>query len=122
MVKKRSDKILFASGPHDMLVPLYACGHFSEMELHEFGLERDWSDSIPAAPGVGLWVWEFTPSGGGPNYWGECDDVDIDRGEWRPLNFSEWHFIQNGECPWVPKGPFPEEENPKFELGNWLKL
>lgn len=116
MEKIYSNKILFAAGPHSQLLPIFACGEYAEVELQEYGTERDWSDSVPEPPELGLWVWEFNPTGGGKNYYTEdYDDIDIDSGIWRPLDYREWHFIQNGEPPWAPETEIYKELTPIFE-------
>lgn len=112
MDKIYSNKILFAAGPHSQLLPIFACGEYAEVELQEYGTEREWSDCIPDPPDLGLWVWEFDPTGGGRTYDGDYDDVDIDRGIWRPLDYREWHFIQNNEVPWAPMTNVYEELTP----------
>lgn len=97
------ERIMFASNPLDQLFPMFAQGKFSEVELYAYGSEHDWTDEIPSPPGVGLWVWEYTPSGGNyQSYNGEYDAVDMDNGTWRQLTFREWYFVQQGENPWVP--------------------
>lgn len=94
--------ILFVANPIHNLCPLFVRGAFIEVEFFEYGNERDWDDSVPEPPGIGLWVWEFTPTGGDQDYMGEYNDVDIDKGQWRPLTAREWHFVQQGEPPWEP--------------------
>src|SRR5579864_8185525 len=103
------NKILFAMGREDNhLVPLYAHGKFAEYLVYECGSEiSDWSDMVPYGElgqpghGVGLWVWQFVPTGGGyDSYNGDYDDPYIDKGEWRALEPREWHFVQIGESPW----------------------
>jgi len=94
--------ILFAANPIHQLCPMFVRGSFIEVEMYEYGHERDWSDAVPEPPGIGMWVWEFEPTGGSQNYWGEYDEVDIDKGKWRPLTAREWHFLQQGEPPWEP--------------------
>lgn len=104
------ERLMFAANPIGQLLPMFAQGKFSEVELYEYGTEHDWSDEVPSPPGIGLWVWEYKPTGGGPDYWGEYDAPDIDHGTWRPLTALEWHFVQNGENPWIPMIEAEEHE------------
>jgi hypothetical protein len=104
------ERFMFAANPIGQLLPMFAQGKFSEIELYEYGSERDWSDSVPSPPGIGLWVWEYKVTGGGPDYWGEYDAPDIDHGTWRPLTAAEWHFVQSGENPWIPVMDSEEHE------------
>jgi hypothetical protein len=97
------ERFLFAANPIGQLLPMFAQGKFSEVELYEYGTEHNWSDEVPEPPGIGLWVWEYSPSGGAYDPWnGDYDGVDIDHGTWRPLTAVEWHFVQQGENPWIP--------------------
>jgi hypothetical protein len=115
-IDEYSERFMFAANPIGQLLPMFAQGKFSEIELYEYGRERDWSDSVPSPPGIGLWVWEYKPTGGGPDYWGEYDAPDIDHGTWRPLTAAEWHFVQNGEPPWAPVIEAEEHEARLEEL------
>jgi hypothetical protein len=97
------ERIMFAVNPLGQLQAMFAQGAVSEIEFYEFGRDHDWTDEVPAPPNIGLWVWEYKPSGGGYDaYNGDYRDVDIDDGEWRPLSNLEWHFVQHGENPWIP--------------------
>lgn len=96
------ERFMFAANPVGQLLPMFAQGKFSEIELYEYGGTHDWSNEVPSPPGIGLWVWEYQPSGGGPDYWGEYSEPDIDQGTWRTLTSLEWYFVQQGENPWMP--------------------
>lgn len=111
------ERLMFVANPIGQLFPMFAHGKFSEVELYEYGTEHDWTDEVPAPPNIGLWVWEYTPSGGNHDAWnGDYDGVTIDHGTWRPLTPLEWHFVQNGENPWVPIIDAEEHEMRKEEL------
>jgi len=110
------ERLMFAANPIGQLQAMFAQGKFSEVELYEYGRDHDWSDEVPPPPNIGLWVWEYQPTGGGPDYWGECDAPDIDQGTWRTLTPREWYFVQQGENPWVPLIDAEEHENRKEKL------
>jgi hypothetical protein len=106
------ERFMFASNSIGQMIPMFAQGKFSEIELSEFGRDHDWDGEIPSPPGLGLWVWEYAPTGGTYDAWnGDYDDVLLDSGTWRPLTAIEWQFVQNNESPWVS---FIETEEAKF--------
>lgn len=97
------ERIMFAANPIGQLFAMFAQGKFSEIEFYEYGREHDWTDELPAPPNLGMWVWEYTPSGGEYDaYNGDYGDVFLDNGTWRPLTSLEWYFVKQGENPWVP--------------------
>jgi hypothetical protein len=111
------ERLMFAANPIGQLLAMFAQGKFSEVELYEYGSDHDWSDEVPPPPNVGLWVWEYSPSGGHYDPWnGDYDNVEIDNGTWRTLTSLEWHFVQQGENPWVPLIEAEEHEARKEEL------
>lgn len=97
------ERIMFVANPIGQLLVMFAQGKCSEVELYGYGSEHDWVDEIPPPPNVGLWVWEYKPSGGNYNAWnGDYGSIEIDDGTWRPLTPREWYFVQQGENPWIP--------------------
>ena len=111
------ERLMFAYNSIKQLMPLFAQGKFSEVELSEFGREHDWEGEVPSPPGLGLWVWEYTPTGGRYDAWnGDYDDVDIDSGTWRPLTPIEWQFVQNGESPWTSSMNAEEDDLKALKL------
>lgn len=116
------ERFMFAANPIGQLFAMFAQGKFSEVELYEYGTEHDWADELPSPPNIGLWVWEYTPSGGNCDAWnGDYDAVDIDHGTWRTLTPLEWHFVQNGESPWAPIIDAEEHEMRQEELEVYWK-
>lgn len=115
------ERLMFVATPIGQLFPMFAQGKYSEVEFYEFGTEHDWVEEVPAPPSIGLWVWEYKPSGGNYDSWnGDFDGVQIDNGKWRALTSLEWHFIQNGENPWVPliESEVHEARKEESEIGN----
>lgn len=115
------ERFMFAANPIGQLFVMFAQGKCSEIELYEYGTEHDWTDEFPSPPNIGLWVWEYTPVGGEYDPWnGDYSDVDLDNGTWRALTSLEWHFVQNGENPWVPIIDAEEHEmrQEEIEIGN----
>lgn len=116
-ISNDGERFMFAANPIGQLLAMFAQGKFSEIEFYEYGREHDWTNEIPPPPNVGLWVWEYSPSGGNYDAWnGDYDGVYIDNGTWRPLTSREWYFVQQGENPWVPLIEGEEHETRKEEL------
>lgn len=108
-----NNRLLFAANHFGQLIAMYAQGEFAEPELGDYNSEHDWGNELPEPPCSGLWVWEFDPVGGGPDYWGEYDAPEIDHGIWRELTSYETHCALNGDNPWTPMSKYsrPFEEN-----------
>jgi hypothetical protein len=126
---EKSNKILFAVGHADDMVALYATGYYAEYLVYDCSGEvDDWTEMVPwpeqptnLCQTPGLWVWEFNPTGGGFDYWGEANDVDIDKGEWRALEEREWYFVRQGECPW-PSYQEPENLKSSFTTCKMIRI